>query len=58
MIWALIAFGVLWLAGWVFMFFSTSASQEPSLWGKVKSGFILLFLWPIICWEMASHGDV
>lgn len=58
MIWFLGTFGVLWIAGWVLMFFSTSASQEPTLWEKVKSAFILFFLWPLVCWEMANHGDV
>lgn len=58
MIWFLITFGVLWLCGWVMFYFNTSAHQEPTLWGKMKMAALLFFIWPLICWEMANHGDI
>lgn len=58
MLWFLIIFGVIWLAGWVVFYFNTSACQQPTLWGKVKSATVLFFVWPIIMVAMASQGDV
>lgn len=58
MIWFLSAFAVIWLCGWVLMYFNTSVYQEPTLWGKIKGAVTLFFVWPIIAMAMANQGDV
>lgn len=57
MIWFLIAFGVLWVAGWFITVMSLSPLQN-SLWSKVKMMAVMFFLWPILLWALANHGDI